>query len=124
MGWNWCTRRFNPAPPAAPNLGPHRATSCRPTRWAISRSGGKLAAVIEQVRAQTSAAESPSPAAIGPKIPQTQFDVPSENAAPAQVSPAPTETVSRLSIALSTQRSDRQAEYFRTVAQLMIQAAE
>src|SRR5207253_402233 len=86
--------------------------------------GHSLAAVIEQVRAQTSAAESPSPVAIGPKIPQTQFDVPSENTAPAQVRPAPTETVSRLSIALSTQRSDRQAEYFRTVAQLMIQAAE
>src|SRR3989442_528841 len=51
--------------------------------------GHSLAAVIEQVRAQTSAAESPSPVAIGPKFPQTQFDVPSENTAPAQVRPAP-----------------------------------
>lgn len=83
--------------------------------------GHSLATVIQQVREQTLRA----PIAAGaPKIPKTQIDEPTGDAAPPPEQRVPTETVAHLSIALSTQRSDKHSEYFRNVAQLMIQAAE
>jgi len=83
--------------------------------------GHSLATVIQQVREQTLRAPSEAGA---PKIPKTQIDEPTGDAVPPSEQRVPTETVAHLSIALSTQRSDKQSEYFRNVAQLMIQAAE
>jgi eukaryotic-like serine/threonine-protein kinase len=85
--------------------------------------GHSLATVIEQVRGQTLRASADAKAE-GPRIPKTQFDEPTADTVPPNEQRVPTETVSHLSIALSTQRSDKQSEFFRSIAQLMIQAAE
>jgi serine/threonine protein kinase len=98
--------------------------------------GLSLATVIEQVRLRAHQPESRRDSPSARLLPRTQVDPPSTAApvpdAQAKESLASTlgskrsqgETVSRFSLALSTQRSDKHAEYFRAAARLMLQAAE
>jgi serine/threonine protein kinase len=94
--------------------------------------GQSLATIIDQVRDRTPRPRAKTASAA--HVPRTQVDAPSRVGAPNAEAPnaealalsraSALETLSPLSVALSTQRLSRHLEFFRAAARLILQAAD